>query len=105
MKTMSMAEREALLAELLVRLHRGEIHEGELLRKLRKEVLGMDQDRYANLVGISRRTLSAIERNTASSSLKLLDQVFRPFGMKMRLMPLSVTLQAQISTRLVEAAE
>ncbi|QFI56143.1 helix-turn-helix transcriptional regulator [Aeromonas simiae] len=100
MKSLSMEARESLLCDLLVKLQRGEIHEGELLRKLRKEVLGMDQEGYAKLVGISRRTLSDIERNRAAPSLKMINQVFRPFSMKMMLMPKSRALQEQIATRL-----
>ena len=100
MKRLSMEEREALLCELLVKLYSGAIHEGELLRNLRKELLGMDQERYASLIGISRRTLSAIERNTAAPSLKTVDQIFRPFGLKMALTPLNLALRQQVAQRL-----
>lgn len=102
MKKLSIEEREELLRELLVKLHRGVIHEGDLLRKLRKEMLGMDQEGYASLIGISRRTLSAIERNTATPSMKTVDQVFRPFGLKMRLTPLNLGLQKQVVDQLVD---
>ncbi|MBV8647116.1 MAG: hypothetical protein JOZ06_06885, partial [Paludibacterium sp.] len=57
MRNLSPIERENVLADLLNQLLSGSISEGKLLRTLRKDVLGLSQDRYAQLVGISRRTL------------------------------------------------
>ena len=47
----------------------------------------MLQDSYAKLVGVSRRTLSDIENNNANLSVKTLNQVFIPFGLKIGLLP------------------
>ncbi|WP_240488258.1 MULTISPECIES: helix-turn-helix domain-containing protein [unclassified Halomonas] len=46
---------------LLKRFYAGEFTEGQLLRALRRDVRGLNQNRYATLVGISRCTLSDIE--------------------------------------------
>ena len=90
MRRLSPDEREALLIDLLLSLQQGKLTEGGLLRRLRKDILGMNQDEYAALVKVSRRTLSDIERDSGSRSLQVLDRVFRPLGLKMGLMPRSV---------------
>ncbi len=89
MKPLSGDEREALLITLLRAVQREELTEGELLRRLRKDVLDMSQDQYAALVKVSRRTLSDIERDAGNPSLPVLKRVFRPLGLSMGLLPRS----------------
>nr|WP_299244155.1 helix-turn-helix domain-containing protein [uncultured Halomonas sp.] len=96
MKPMSADDREALLLELLAKLFRDDITPGSLLRRLRKQVLGLNQTEYAALVGISRRTLSDIETDKGSQSLALLDHVYRPLGLKVGLLPRSAYLRSQL---------
>nr|WP_298411394.1 helix-turn-helix domain-containing protein [uncultured Halomonas sp.] len=93
---MSADDREALLLDLLAKLFRDDITPGSLLRQLRKQVLGMNQTEYASLVGVSRRTLSDIETDKGRQSLALLDQAFRPFGLKIGLLPRSAYLRSQL---------
>lgn len=92
MKPLSGTERDELLRKLLQQLYKGEISEGAMLRQLRKEVLGLTQERYAELVGISRRTLSEIERDRAQLTLGVYSAVFKPLGLKPGLLPRSDTL-------------
>ena len=89
MKQLSGDEREALLITLLRAVQREELTEGELLRRLRKDILGMNQDEYAVLVKVSRRTLSDIERDAGNPSLPVLKRVFRPLGISVGLLPRS----------------
>lgn len=91
-ETMTAAEREALLLSLLRRLYAEELSEGQLLRALRRQVLGLSQDDYARLVGVSRRTLSDIERDVASTSLSVLNRVFKPLGLRAGVMPRQAAL-------------
>lgn len=100
----SPAERETLLIALLTQLFTGEITEGKLLRTLRKELLNMSQTEYAALVGVSRRTLSDIERDTGSPSLTVLNAIFKPFGLKAGLLPRSPTLMKKMLTKNTELA-
>lgn len=81
MKTLSPIEREAYLMTLLEQLSQRKITEGELLTKLRKEILGMNQDAYAGFVDVSRRTLSDIENDTGKQTLPVINKVFKPFGL------------------------
>ncbi|MCC5902116.1 MAG: helix-turn-helix domain-containing protein [Halomonas sp.] len=86
-KELSSIEREALLVQLLAKLLRDEVSSGQVLRQLRREVLGISQTQYAELVGISRRSLSDLEADKASPTLALLNQVFRPLGLRTGLVP------------------
>ncbi len=96
MKKLSGEEREALLVKLLSDVLRGDSTEGSLLRSLRKEVAGMSQEQYANLVGISRRTLSDIERDAGSQTIPVVNRAFKPFGLKVGLLPRNQSLLEQL---------
>ncbi|ALM52655.1 helix-turn-helix domain-containing protein [Halomonas huangheensis] len=78
---------EALLQEHLQRLFDGRSTQGEVLSELRRKVLGFNQTQYAELVGISRRTLSDIERDSSNVTVATLSRVFRPLGLQPGLMP------------------
>lgn len=99
MRQLSGAEREALLIDLLRAVQRDEMTEGQLLRTLRKDILDMNQDQYAALVKISRRTLSDIERDTGNPSLPVLKRVFRPLGLDVGLLPRSESLLQKMLVR------
>ncbi len=86
MKNLTGDEREALLITLLRAVQREEMTEGELLRK---DILAMNQDEYAALVNVSRRTLSDIERDAGNPSLPVLKRVFRPLELTIGLLPRS----------------
>ncbi|TDR76476.1 helix-turn-helix transcriptional regulator [Paludibacterium purpuratum] len=96
MKNLSPIERENRLAELLTQLMSGTITEGKLLRTLRKEVLGLSQEQYSKLVGISRRTLSDLELDRASPSLALLNASLRPLGLQVGILPRDPSLRRRL---------
>lgn len=80
-------EREEKLLDVARQLLADEISEGQALRLLRRDVLGLSQEAYASLVGISRRTLSDLEHDRANITLAALNRVFRPLGLKVGLIP------------------
>ena len=86
--SMTAEQRQAILVELLQQHILGEITQGQMLRRLRKEVLGFSQTRYAELVGVSRRTLTDIEQGKGSQVQSIIDKVFKPLGMKSGLTPI-----------------
>jgi len=81
------ADREAALVALLKHCYASELTEGQLLRALRREVLGLSQSRYAELVGISRRTLSDLEGDKGNVTLAVMNRVFKPLGLQVGLLP------------------
>lgn len=87
MKRMTGDERRVLVDNLLLALDRGEITLGKMLKQLRLQLTEMNQDEFAALVGVSRRTLSEIERDLANPSMDTVNRVYRPFALKLTLVP------------------
>lgn len=85
MKKLSPFEREAFLNDFLEKLRNNEITEGQVLASLRKNILNMNQDNYAALVGLSRKTISDIENDTGKQTLPVINSAFKPFGLKLGL--------------------
>ena len=63
----------------------GELSQGKLLKKLRIEVLGIKQDAFATLVKVSRKTISDVENDNGNYSVNTINQIFRPFGLALKL--------------------
>ncbi|WP_445777531.1 helix-turn-helix domain-containing protein [Shewanella sp.] len=95
---MTAEQRQSLLITLLQQHLLGEVSQGEMLKRLRKEVLGMSQTRYAALVGVSRRTLTDIEQDKGSQAQSIIDKVFKPLGMKSGLTPINTHIAKYIMT-------
>ncbi|MGJ7456206.1 helix-turn-helix domain-containing protein [Halomonas sp. MA07-2] len=87
MKPRNTSDREAALLALLQQLYVDEMTEGQLLRALRRDVLGLSQTRYSDLVGISRRTLSDLEGDKGNVTLEVMNRVFKPLGLQVGLLP------------------
>lgn len=95
MKKHASDDREAALVTLLKRFYASELTEGQLLRALRRDVLGLNQTRYATLVGISRRTLSDLEGDKSNVTLEVKNRVYRPLGLEVSLLPRKRSLLGQ----------
>ncbi|EWH02965.1 helix-turn-helix transcriptional regulator [Halomonas sp. BC04] len=95
-------EREEKLIEVTRRLLAGEIREGDVLRILRRDVLGLSQNDYAKLVSISRRTLSDMEGDKGNVTLEVMNRVFRPLGLKVCLMPRQPALIEKVMEKELE---
>jgi len=94
----------------LRRFYKGELSEGRLLRTLRKDALGLTQQRYADLAGISRRTLSDLEGNKGNVTVEVMNRAFRPLGLKVGLLPrhpelLEVVLRTDGTDRVLDRAD
>lgn len=87
MKLRNVDDREAALVALLKRFYAGDLSDGQLLRALRRDVLGLSQTRYASLVGISRRTLSDLEGDKGNVTPEVKNRAFRPLGLEVSLLP------------------
>ncbi|MCR8933970.1 MULTISPECIES: helix-turn-helix domain-containing protein [Pseudomonas] len=81
--SLSVAERTALIESIQQALAQGTLDIGEAVRRLRVEVTGLHQTQFARMCKISVRTLVHIEHGEGNQTLKSLNAVFRPFGMKM----------------------
>lgn len=78
----------------------GKLTQGQALKGLRVNILGLKQDVFAKLVGVSRKTLSDIENDRDSYNTEVLNKVFKPFGLQVGLLPSSPdTLRALLTER------
>ncbi|QOL15703.1 helix-turn-helix transcriptional regulator [Dickeya dianthicola] len=95
-RPLNASERTSAMQTIIRRMMFGEISQGNALRELRLNVLGLRQEAYASLVGVSRKTLSEIENGKGNYTADIINKVFKPFGLKMGLIPVSPSLLAEI---------
>ena len=78
----------------------GQITIGQLVRMLRRDVLGYSQDQFIELTGINRKTLSKVEGDKSTPSLTVLLGVLRPFGLELAVVPKAVGMRNRLVERL-----
>ncbi|MCR9421350.1 helix-turn-helix transcriptional regulator [Vibrio sp. RM-69-4] len=88
-KAVSAAERKTEANKIIKQLLLGELTQGQALKNLRINILGLKQDVFARLVDVSRKTLSDIDNDRGSYNTEILNKVFKPFGLKVGLLPSS----------------
>ncbi|CAI1708726.1 transcriptional regulator, y4mF family [Serratia quinivorans] len=88
-KSMSAIERNSARHNIMKLLLLGEITQGQALKTLRVDVLGLKQENYATLVSVSRKTLSEIENDRGNYTSDIINKVFKPFGLQVGLVPIS----------------
>lgn len=74
-------------ADLEERLMKGEISVGKAIREIRQVWLALQQDRLARMVGISKNTLGAIERDEGTERIATLEKVLKPLGYRITMIP------------------
>ncbi|EPX2833730.1 helix-turn-helix transcriptional regulator [Klebsiella variicola] len=92
LKKVKTVDRQAVIHAIIHDIMLGAISQGEALRKLRVEVLGLRQDEYARLVDVSRKTLSDVENDKGNYSAEIINKIYKPFGLETGLVPISKTL-------------
>ncbi|EKO3648486.1 helix-turn-helix transcriptional regulator [Vibrio metschnikovii] len=83
------SERKTEARKTIKQLLLGKLTQGQALKYLRINILGLKQNVFAKLVGVSRKTLSDIENDRGSYNTEILNKVFKPFGLKVGLLPSS----------------
>lgn len=81
-------QRGIILDELRDHLSTGSISIGEAVKRLRNEVTGLRQEQFASMCKISLRTLRQIEQDEGNPTIQTLNAVFKPFGMRVGILPL-----------------
>ena len=89
---MSPPERKHKINRVIRALLMGELTQGLALKELRINVLSVKQDTFSKMVGVSRKTISDIENDRGTFKTDILDKVFKPFGLKVGLVPVSTNL-------------
>ncbi|MCU5772899.1 helix-turn-helix domain-containing protein [Erwiniaceae bacterium BAC15a-03b] len=86
--------RLAIIKALLL----GEMTQGEALKTLRIDVLGLKQESFARLVSVSRKTLSEVENDKGNYTSDIINKLFKPFGLQVGLVPTSRHMLATLFT-------
>lgn len=92
LKKVKTVDRQAVIHAIIHDIMLGAISQGEALKKLRLEVLGLRQDEYARLVDVSRKTLSDVENDKGNYSAEIINKIYKPFGLETGLVPISKSL-------------
>lgn len=92
LKKVKTVDRQAVIHAIIHDIMLAAISQGEALKKLRVEVLGLRQDEYARLVDVSRKTLSDVENDKGNYSAEIINKIYKPFGLETGLVPISKTL-------------
>ncbi|MEQ0469323.1 helix-turn-helix transcriptional regulator [Klebsiella sp. JB_Kp017] len=92
LKKVKTVDRQAVIHAIIHDIMLGAISQGEALKKLKVEVLGLRQDEYARLVDVSRKTLSDVENDKGNYSAEIINKIYKPFGLETGLVPISKTL-------------
>ena len=85
--TLSAQQRSEFRNQILRELWQGKLTQGQALKRLRIEMLGLKQAQFAKLVGVSLPSLSNLE-NDRAVSVELINKVFKPFGVALSLVPM-----------------
>ncbi|MCU6665150.1 helix-turn-helix transcriptional regulator [Silvania hatchlandensis] len=92
----STVDRQSVMHSVIRDILLGQISQGQALKKLRVDVLGLRQDEYARLVKVSRKTLSDVENDKGNYSTEVVNKIYKPFGLETGLVPVSKTLIAAL---------
>lgn len=99
---MSIEERDTYIAQVTHEVAEGTLSLGGAVKRLRENVLGLNQERFAKACKISKRALSQLELDISNPTLATLDAVFRKFGLAISLTQLSPTRINAIKARTIK---
>lgn len=74
-------ERAQIREQIFDELRAEEIHLGQAIRRLRLKFTGLNQKQFGRLAGFSATTISAIERDPETGTVRTLNRILRKFGM------------------------
>lgn len=89
-KPFSIEKRNEIIRVITKAMLKGDISQGNALKALRLNILKLNQDGFSKIVGVSRKTISDIENNKGNCTLDVLNVVFKPFGLRVGLIPSSI---------------
>jgi transcriptional regulator with XRE-family HTH domain len=78
---MDVETRGNLIREIHAALADGSISMGQAVLRLRLEITGMSQAKFAKMCKISERSLLQLEQDAGNPTVKSLNKVMRPFGL------------------------
>ncbi len=92
MKNLDIEERGRLIREIHEALNQGSLTLGQAVSRLRQEVTGLSQAKFAKLCKLSERSLLQLEQDAGNPTIKSLNKVMRPFGLTVGIVAINRTL-------------
>lgn len=92
----SPTDRKHVMQNIVKDMMFGNLTQGEALKALRLNILSLKQEAFANLVSVSRKTISDIENDKGNYSSHIINKVFKPFGLKVSLVPTSLQMMKEL---------
>ncbi|MCG9730970.1 helix-turn-helix domain-containing protein [Shewanella sp. Isolate13] len=80
-------EKDALMLAVSRELLTGRKTPGQALKFLRVEMLSVNQEQYARMVGVTRKILSEIEGDKSKANVYVLNKVLRGVGLCVSILP------------------
>jgi transcriptional regulator with XRE-family HTH domain len=100
MKEMTLVERKAYIQAVADEVAQGQLTLGGAVKRLREDLLGVSQERFALASKISKRALSQLEVDSGNPTLATLEAVFKKFGLQIALVHLNpIELNAAIAKK------
>ena len=84
-KEMTLVERKAFIQTVADEVAQGKLTLGGAAKRLREDLLGLSQERFAMACKISKRALSQLEVDRGNPTLATLEAVFKKFGLTISL--------------------
>lgn len=85
MKEMTLEERKAYIQAVADEVAQGKLTLGGAVKRLRENLLGVNQEQFAMASKISKRALSQLEVDSGNPTLATLEAVFKKFGLTISL--------------------
>lgn len=98
--TIRLNENESHMLDILTALFLNKISIGNTIKKLRVNILKINQEQFGKLVGVSRKTISEIENDRGNLSADSLSAIMKPFNLRLTLLPTSNDLLEQFKNRI-----
>jgi transcriptional regulator with XRE-family HTH domain len=86
---MDVEERGNLIREIHAALGDGTLTLGQTISRLRLEITGLSQAKFAKMCKISERSLLQLEQDAGNPTVKSLNKVMRPFGLTVGIVALN----------------
>lgn len=100
-RDLDILERRAVVHDIQLQVAVGRLSFGKAIRRLRTDVMGIPQDVFAMICKMSTRTLADLEAGVGNPSVRLIEAVFRLFGIRLSLeMTSAIGNQEQLINRI-----
>lgn len=93
-------DRENFLIDVTRKLFLNKITMGTAIKLLRVTILKMNQEQFAKLVGVSRKTISEIENDRGNLSVETISAIIKPFKLSLTFLPTTSEMREKLVEKL-----